>query len=396
MLSQRPLAGIKVVDLTHHFAGSYCGMLLADWGADVIKVEEPGVGDSLRQVGTLFRAGESALFLEANRGKRSITVDIRTEDGQTIVRRLAADADVFVQNFRPGTMQKYGLAYEALSESNKGLVYCSISAFGQIGPYSGKAGLDPVIQAVSGLMSLTGEPDRTPSVVGVPLGDTLGASAAFQGILLALLARVRNGHGAHVCVSLLDAMIAALAPRDQIYFVAGVAPGRSGSASPTFAPYQAVACRDGHVVVAAVGEKFWNRLIESLNLSHLGTDHRFVDNASRVQNREALVSILESVTRELTIAELEERLDTAGIPCGPINDLEKALNHPQVRQNGMVVSVEHPVAGTVPMLGSPIEMSGEKIAPTASPVLGAHTDTILQELGYSADLRAELRSRRII
>lgn len=391
-----PLAGYRVIDATHHFAGSYCGMLLADWGADVIKVEEPGVGDSLRKIGDLMIKGESALFLETNRGKRSLTVDLRKPMGADIILALAKTADVFLQNFRPGTVERYGLAYEDIRRRNESIVYCSISAFGPTGPYAARPGLDPVIQAMSGLMSITGARDGGPTLVGAPYGDSLAASAAFQGILLALLHRARTGMGQHVSIAMIDAMLASLAPREQIFFLTGQKLIRHGTAHPNIAPYQAFLCADGFHVIAAANDKFWSRLLATLGIEGLSSDPRFATNTLRVEHRDELAAEIEAATRTRSRADLQATLDAAGIPNGPVYELHETLNDPQVVHNGMVRQVESDSGAGYRVLGSPIRLSSCTPRYRAAPALGDSTDTILSEIGYAPEKIDQLRRSRTI
>jgi crotonobetainyl-CoA:carnitine CoA-transferase CaiB-like acyl-CoA transferase len=371
-------------------------MLLADWGADVIKVEEPSKGDALRDVGNLFIGGQSAIFLEVNRGKRSLTADLRKPEGQEVVRRLAISADVFIQNFKPGTIERYNLSYDTLSRVNRGLVYCSISAFGLTGPDAPKPGLDPVIQARAGLMSLTGEEDRPPVVVGAPYGDTLAAMSAFQGILLALRQRESTGMGQHVSVAMLDAMLASLAPRGQIQFVTGESPRRHGSAHPNVAPYQAFRCRDGYLVIAAVSDKFWLRLLECLDLEHLRSDERFSTNANRVEHRKALCRIIESITTTQRRSTIQSLLEERGIPTGPVHDLDEVVNDPQTIHNAMVRELAHPTAGVYKIIGSPIKLSDSVATYSPSPELGEATTKVMTELGYTDQDIHRLRQDGVI
>jgi formyl-CoA transferase len=405
----KSLGHVRVLDLTRVLAGPWCTQLLADLGADVIKVERPGSGDDTRAWGPPYLkdaqgrdTSEAAYYLAANRGKRSVTIDISKPAGQELVRALARASDVCVENYRVGQLAKYGLDYASLAALNPRLVYCSITGFGQTGPYKDRAGYDFIIQGMGGFMSITGErddrPGGGPQKAGVAVSDLMTGMYSTVAILAALAHRDRTGEGQHIDMALMDTMVAMLANMNMNYLTTGVAPGRAGNAHQNIVPYQVFAAADGHVVIAVGNDAQYARFCEVAGCTELATDPRFARNADRVRHRDTLIPLLEAVVRTRPMAFWTEKLEDAGIPCGPINDIAHALADPQIRHRGMRITLAHPRAGEVPLVASPVKMSATP--PTYErppPRLGEHTDEVLRMLAGADDTRlAELRRQGVI
>jgi crotonobetainyl-CoA:carnitine CoA-transferase CaiB-like acyl-CoA transferase len=380
---QGPLAGLRVLDVTQVMAGAYCSMLLGDMGADVVKVEKPVTGDDTRGMGRLMEHGESPPFMAVNRNKRGIVVDLRTSAGADVLRRLAADADVVVENFRPGTMAKLGLAYEDLAPLNPRLIYCSVSGFGADGPYSGQGGFDLVAQGMSGIMSFTGEPGRPPVKTGIPVCDLNAAMFAAYGVLSAYIHRLKTGEGQFVDTSLLEAGIAYTVWETSLLFATGSVAEPTGSAHRLSAPYEAFPTRDGWLTVGAANQRSWERLCEALGRQDLLADERFSVAHSRLTNRAALADVLSEVFRSEPTATWLARLNQAGVPCGPIYDISQVYEDEHVRAREMLVEVDHPRAGLHQQIGIPVKLSATpgRISRPA-PMLGEHTREVLHESGF--------------
>jgi crotonobetainyl-CoA:carnitine CoA-transferase CaiB-like acyl-CoA transferase len=387
------LSGLRVLDLSRILSGPFATMTLADLGADVIKVEQPGHGDDTRQWGPPFQGDEAAYFLSVNRNKRSIAVDLKSADGLALVRRLCQQVDVVVENFRPGTAARLGLGYEQLGSDHPSLVYASISGYGQTGPDGERPGYDAIAQARSGIMSVTGEPDGPPVRVGVSSADLVAGMWAVIGILAALRERDRTGRGQWVDISLLDGSVSWLTYVASGYFASGEVPRRYGSAHPTIAPYQAFPTADDHLMVAVGNDGLWRRFAPVVGLTELVDDPRFATNPQRVRNREQLVELITRALAPHGALEWARRCADAGVPVSPIQSVEQVMGDPQVLARGMVTTVEHPTAGTVRTVGCPVRLSSTP--PTVRlppPTLGQHTADVLGELGVDADQLARLRA----
>jgi crotonobetainyl-CoA:carnitine CoA-transferase CaiB-like acyl-CoA transferase len=390
--SSGPLAGVRVLDLSRILSGPFATMIFADLGADVIKLENTTTGDDTREWAPPYQGDQSAYFLSVNRNKRGVAVDLKTEQGRDIALRLAERADVVMENFRPGTADRLGLGYEQLSTVNPGLIYASISGFGQTGPYAAEPGYDAIAQALGGLMSVTGEADGEPVRVGNSVADLGAAMWAAIGILAALHSRHATGRGEWIDISLLDGQIASLTYLAGGYFASGDVPRRYGSAHPSIVPYQAMRTGDGHLMVAVGNDALWRRFAPLVGLAELVDDPRFATNPQRVANRTELIERIETALASKGSAEWAAELARAGIPAGAINSIDAALAHPQVQWRDMVLTTEHPTAGTLRMAGSPIKLSRyTATVRRPPPTLGEHTDEVLGELGYSAADIAAMR-----
>lgn len=393
-----PLAGFRVLDLSRVLAGPYCTMLLGDLGAEVIKVERPGAGDDTRAWGPPFAAGESAYYLCANRNKKSITVNLKSADGQEIIRRLACVSDVLVENFKVGELAQLGLGYERLRELNPELVYCSITGYGQSGPDKDLPGYDFIIQGRGGVMSITGAPDGEPMKVGVAIVDITAGLFAASAIQAALLARARTGRGQAIDIALLDAQVAWLANVASNYLVSGRPPGRFGNAHPTIVPYQTFQARDGSFCLAVGNDGQWRELCRVLGCPALADDPRFATNPARVQHRDVLVPALQEIFLTKDVNYWLRELTPAGVPCGPVQTIDQVFADHQVLARDMVWTVPHPTAGTVRLPGSPLKLSETPVTcRTPPPLLGEHTDQVLTSLlGYAPQEIARLRAEGAI
>lgn len=393
------LDGVRVIDLSHLGAGPLCTLLLADMGAEVIKIEPPGRGEASRTVGNVFVRGVSAIFLGLNRNKKSVAVDLKQAAGQEIIRRLARVSDVVVENLRPGSLVKLGLGYDALQPLNPRLVYCSISGFGTRGPYREKTAMDVMVQAMGGIMAMTGEEGGPPVRAGVNTADYMGGMAANQGILLALLARERTGLGQKVEVSLLGAQSLLLHARADEFFATGRELPRSGSGIPNLAPCEAFLTGDGtFLAVGAFTEKFWDNLCRVLGRDDLREDPRFHANPLRVEHRKALHAILEGIFTQKPRAEWIRRLDAADVPNAPVYGLADLFSDPHVEAEELVLTLDHPTAGRIRNLANPIRLSRtpSRVA-SPPPALGQHTEEVLGGvLGLSETDLARLREQKVI
>lgn len=379
-----PLEGVRVVELAHIMAGPVCGMMLADLGADVIKVERaPGGDDSRRMVPPTIE-DESAAFMMLNRNKRGAVINVKHEEGKAALQELLRTADVVIENYRPGTMERLGLGYETLAEQNPGLIYCQITGFGRTGPYAMRAGFDLIAQGMSGLMSVTGEgPGRPPVKVGVPIGDITAGMLGAMGVLAAYTHRLKTGRGQRVDTSLLEASLAQTYWPAAIFLASGVSQQPMGSAHPLSAPYQAFETSDGWVNVGAANQANWLRLLDVLGAQQLGDDPRFADNAGRRTRLPELVEELAPLFRQRSTAEWLAAFEEAGVPAGPVLSTGEALNDPQVLAREMVVEVEHKRLGRLKTLGVPVKFSETPASVrSAAPILGQHTREVLTELGY--------------
>lgn len=366
-------------------------MVLADMGARVIKVEPPA-GDSTRRMAGAD-GDESPAFAAVNRGKRGIVLDLAQSGGREVLARLARNADVLAENFRPGVMARLGLDYPTLAADNPRLIYASISGFGQTGPFAGRGGFDLVAQGMAGIMSVTGEPDGPPTKCGVPITDLGAGLFALSGILAALHSRSRSGRGQHVDTSLFEAGLALSVWESAEYFSTGVVPARLGSAHRMVAPYQAFRCADGYINIGAANDRAFARLADTLGRAEWLSDERFATATTRVQHREALVSAIESITETATRDVWIARFDAAGIPCGPILDYAEAFAHPQAEARGMRITTEHPRTGIQAGVGSPLKLSSTPLNATRrAPMLGEHTDEVLASFGYADDEIERLRA----
>ena len=406
-----PLAGLRVLDLTRILAGPWATQNLADLGAEVIKIEHPNGGDDTRQMGPPFvrdqHSGEpvdAAYFLAANRGKQSVAIDIATPEGQKLVRALAARCDILVENFKVGGLAQYGLDYDSLKALNPRLVYCSITGFGQTGPYAGRAGYDLMVQAACGLMSITGhadgEPGGGPLKVGVAVIDVFTGLYASNAILAALNARNATGEGQHIDMALLDVGMAVLANQAAGFLATGQAPGRAGNIHPSLAPYQDFQTRDGNVLLAIGNDGQFARFCAAVGHDAWAQDERFATNTARVRHRAALLERLAPLMRQRSTAEWIALLEDKAVPCGPINTIAQAFNDPQVRARGTRVDLPRDAGdgiATVATVASPMRLSATPVAyRSAPPALGQHTDEVLRELGLDAPAIAALRERKAV
>ena len=401
------LSHIRVLDLSRILAGPWAGQILADLGADVIKVERPGPGDDTRGWGPPWIKDDqgqdtsvASYYLCANRNKRSITVDITQPEGQDIVRRLAAQSDVVLENFKLGGLKQYGLDYDSLKAVNLRLVYCSITGFGQDGPYAPRAGYDFLIQGLGGLMSITGRPDGEPGAgpmkVGVALTDILTGLYATNAVLAALAWREKSGEGQYIDMALLDVQVACLANQAMNYLATGSNPRRMGNAHPSIVPYQDFPTADGHMILAIGNDGQFARFCEVAGRPELAADARFATNRARVENRAELIPLLNEITATRTTTEWIAQLEARAVPCGPINGLAEVFADPQVQARGLAVKMPHPEAGEVPLVASPIRLSKTPVEyRRAPPLVGEHTDEILADLGVDAAGIAGLRERGV-
>jgi len=403
------LGHIRVLDLSRVLAGPWCSQNLADLGADVIKVERPGVGDDTRSWGPPYLrdaegrdTSEAAYYLAANRGKRSITLDIASAEGQEIVRALARQADVVLENYKVGQLKKYGLDYESLKREKPDLVYCSVTGFGQNGPYAQRAGYDFIVQGMGGFMSITGERDALPGggpqKAGIAIADLMTGMYATIAVLAALTHRDRTGEGQYIDMALLDVQVAMLANMGSNYLASSKAPQRWGNAHPNIVPYQTFATADGHIIVAVGNDGQYAKFVEAGGRPELASDARFSTNPLRVRNREILVPILAEMVKSKTKQEWIDQLEAAGVPCGPINNLEEVYENPQVAARGLQVDLPHPSGGTARMVRSPMKLSATPArCDQPPPLLGQHTEQVLRDLlGKSDDEIAALRSKGIV
>ena len=391
----KALSGIRVIDVTQVMAGPFCGMIMADMGANVIKVEPP-LGDSARRMAGA-RGTESAAFNAVNRGKRGIVVDLKTKDGRDVVSRLARQADVLIENYRPGVMREFGLDYQTLRQSNPALIYASISGYGQTGPSSAKGGFDLIAQGVSGLMSITGEPGRPPVKCGVPLTDLGAALFALGGILAAIHYRTTTGLGQQVDTSLIEAGVALSVWEATEYFSGRGVPQPLGSAHRMSAPYQAIRCADGYITLGAANDKLFGRLCALLGHSEWSQDPAFANDTARVRNREDLAARIEAVMASAPSSHWLTLLEGQEIPCGPINSYAEALEDAHIKARQMVVKTEHPTLGRIRTLGTPLKLSETPLVPgRPAPLLGQHTNQVLAEAGWNAAEISLLRSSGVV
>jgi crotonobetainyl-CoA:carnitine CoA-transferase CaiB-like acyl-CoA transferase len=390
--SSLSLDGIRVIDLSRVIAGPWCGALLADLGADVVKVEDTGPGDESR-TWPPHKDGEAAAYLLFNRNKRGIALDLKTPEAVEVVKRLVKDADVVIENFRTGTMESFGLGYDVLSQINPRLIYCSVSAFGRTGPRKDSPGYEALMQAFSGIMSITGEPGGQPVRAGVSFLDLTTGILCALGVSNAIIQRQRTGLGQRVDGSLLETAVSLLAFHAEGYLLTGALPRALGSGHPSLSPYRNFKCRDGQwIFIAAANDRFWQKLAKALGLSDLAADPRYQKNQGRVANRAELEGILEKTIGGLDREPLLKRLEEADVPATPVNTVDQVMNDPQTAERGIVQRVTHPKLGEIPVVGTPLHFS--RMSPgvrRAAPLRGEHTDTILADLGYSP---AEIKTLR--
>jgi len=400
-----PLTGFRVLDLSRILAGPWASQMLADLGADVVKIERPGSGDDTRGWGPPYMPDangeattEAAYFHGANRGKRSVCIDIAQARGQELIRDLARHCDVLIENFKVGGLQKYGLDYASLHPINPKLVYCSITGFGQSGPYAERAGYDFMIQAMGGIMSVTGEPDGEPMKSGVATADILTGLYAANAIQAALIHRMKTGEGQYIDLALLDVQVATLASQAMNYLATGTNPPRHGNAHPNIVPYQAFQTSDGYIVLAVGNDAQFARFCELAGRDELAADERYQKNSGRVRHRETLIPLIVEIMRTQDSAWWLQELNRRGVPCGPINNLDQVFADPQVQHRGMRIELEHPSAGRVAGVASPIRLSASPVQyRRAPPLLGQHTDTVLAELlQLDAQRLAGLRADGVI
>ena len=392
-----PLHGVRVIDMTRVLAGPFCTMSLGDMGAEVIKVEEPGKGDDTRGWPP-FVHGEAKYFLSVNRNKKSLTLDLKARDGQEILRRLLASADVVVENFRPGTMERLGFGYETLERANPRLIYCSISGFGESGPEAHRPGYDLIVQGESGVMDITGFPDGPPVKVGNSIGDLVAGMAAAQGITLALLSRSQTGKGQKVEIGMLDVMASLLTYQAGLYWNAGGRPARRGNEHPSIVPYEVFKAQDVYITLGVANNSLWDRTCKALDRPDLIKDPRFDTEANRVTNRKVLVPLLNEILGARPADEWLARLDKAGVPAGRIKSVAEVCESAHLRARGMMVSLAHPKAGSIRVMGVPVRLhdtpGGAQAAP---PLLGQHTDEVLTKLLRMPRARVEkLRAAGVV
>jgi crotonobetainyl-CoA:carnitine CoA-transferase CaiB-like acyl-CoA transferase len=390
------LDGVKVLDLSRVLAGPFCGMMLGDMGADVLKIEEPEGGDESR-TWPPFVAGEASGYLSMNRNKRNMTLNLKTPEAQHILKKLVARTDVLIENFRTGTMESFGLGYDVLQPINPRLIYCAVSVFGRSGPYKDKAGYEALMQAFSGVMSITGEPDGPPLRCGVSFLDLGTGMMAAYGVMNALFHRERTGQGQKLEVSLFETALSLMSYHAVGYLLEGHVPQRQGSGHPMIVPYQVFQTQDGEIFIVGSNQRLWIRLCQALSREDLLQDPRFDSNKERVKHRHVLVPILQGETQKFPTAVLNEMLDKAGVPCAPVNALDNVLTDPQTRAREMIVNIPHPLIPDLRLLGLPIKLSetpGDVRMPP--PLKGQHTEGVLIDLGYStADINA-FRARQVI
>ncbi len=385
MATHGPLAGVKVIELAHIMAGPICGLMLADMGADVIKIEKVPDGDDTRRMVPPTIDGESAAFMILNRNKRGISLNLKSPGGKAVLEKMLTTADVLIENYRPGTMERFGLGYDTLHKMNPALIYCQVTGFGRTGPYANRAGFDLIAQGLSGIMSVTGEgAGRQPVKAGPPITDISAGILAAMGVLAAYVHRLKTGEGQLVDTSLLEAGVTTTYWQSAICLATGKSPGAIGSAHPLSAPYQAIQTQDGWINIGAANQANWKRLVEVIGKPGLADDSRFFDNAARIQNLPALIEILAGSFRTRTTSDWLARLEAAGVPAGPVLSIGEMLKDPQVLARDMVVEVEHSRLGPMKTLGPPVKFSATPgRVRHGAPQLGQHTREVLKEYGYS-------------
>jgi formyl-CoA transferase len=392
-----PLEGLRVLDLTRALAGPFCSQMLGDMGADVLKVEQPGVGDNARGWGPPFQGGESSYFLSVNRNKRSLALNLRDQRGAEVLRRLVARSDVLLENFVPGALDRLGFSYTACRAIKADLIYCSISGFGQIGPERERAAYDQVVQGLGGIMSITGEVGGPPMRVGIAIADIMAGMFAAYAVQVALYHRERTGVGQMIDTSLLDGQLAMLTYQSGRYFATGEAPPSSGNQHPTIVPYGVYRASDAYFNLAVGTDDLWRRFCAVLGLEELSADARFATNRDRLAHRDELNALLEPLFAARTINEIQELMDQASVPCGAVRDLQAVFADPQVAALGIVQSLEHPTAGAINVVGPPYRFSATppelRLPP---PLLGQHTDAVLRELGYDEAAIGALHEAHVV